>query len=87
MQVRIYGQRKMQTLRDIASASGQQNNALRLAQLAGKIDGIDFAGSGHFLGHLGQIVTLILSLNPTQRVHGVRPILALPIYIYLFFKV
>jgi hypothetical protein len=47
MQVRIYGQRKMQTLRDIASASGQQNNALRLAQLAGKIDCVDFAGSGH----------------------------------------
>jgi hypothetical protein len=38
MQVRINGQCKVETLRDIASASGQQNNALRLAQLARKMD-------------------------------------------------
>jgi len=45
--VRINGQRKVKTLRYIASASGQQNNALRLAQLAGKMDCIDSAGPGH----------------------------------------
>lgn len=33
------------------------------------------------LGHLGQIVTPILSLNPTQRVLGVRPILGFSLYI------
>jgi hypothetical protein len=41
-----------------------------------------------FLGHLGQIVTLILSLNPTRRVLGVRLILGCsPIYIYHYIKV
>jgi hypothetical protein len=34
MQVRINGQCKVKTLRDITGARGQQNNALRLAQLA-----------------------------------------------------